>query len=254
MQITINDVNKLTDLERDILNLINLKSGLNAALLNAIDPLDLPDAGADVNPIIAKHAHVQPSTLIQSLPESFDPNVAFGTAPVSSIAVAALSPIAPITSQLPSVSLPSAAVSNIPAFANPPVAILSNPVHGDTDKNGFPWHPDIHSSSKEKNQDGSWRYKRGADKSVIQTVEAQLRGALAAPTPDPLPTVNSDVLTWPVMIQELTGMLSTQRITNDQITKICAESGVPQFSMLAARPDLFKNVLFRCQQLASLAS
>jgi len=68
-----------------------------------------------------------------------------------------------------------------------------------------------------------------------------------------LTPLNTDILTWPVLIQELTGLLSANKITNDQITKICKESGVDQFSMLAARPDLFKNVLFRCQQLASVA-
>lgn len=42
------------------------------------------------------------------------------------------------------------------------------------DVNGFPWDARIHSGGKSVNADGSWRYKKGVDKTVIQQVEAEL--------------------------------------------------------------------------------
>lgn len=43
------------------------------------------------------------------------------------------------------------------------------------DAKGLPWDPRIHSSSKNKNSDGSWRYLRGVDKDLVGIVEAELR-------------------------------------------------------------------------------
>lgn len=48
------------------------------------------------------------------------------------------------------------------------------------DVNGLPWDERIHSSSKNKNQDGTWRYTRGGDPAVRATVEAELRAKIAA--------------------------------------------------------------------------
>jgi len=59
------------------------------------------------------------------------------------------------------------------------------------DKNGLPWDGRIHSSSKNKNSDGSWRYLRGVDKDLIGIVEAELRQLTSndAPPPPPPPVV-----------------------------------------------------------------
>lgn len=47
--------------------------------------------------------------------------------------------------------------------------------NSDLDVNGLPWDARIHSSSKNKNQDGTWRYTRGGDPVVRAQVEAELR-------------------------------------------------------------------------------
>lgn len=59
------------------------------------------------------------------------------------------------------------------------------------DKNGLPWDGRIHSSSKNKNSDGSWRYLRGVDKDLVGIVEAELRQVTSndAPPPPPPPVV-----------------------------------------------------------------
>lgn len=48
------------------------------------------------------------------------------------------------------------------------------------DANGLPWIAEIHSTSKNKNQDGTWRYIRGGDPAVRAQVEARVRAEMAA--------------------------------------------------------------------------
>ena len=65
--------------------------------------------------------------------------------------------------------------------------------NADTDKNGLPWDERIHASTKAKNADGTWRYRKGIDQATKDRVEAELRGgaaitATAAATPGALPS------------------------------------------------------------------
>lgn len=64
---------------------------------------------------------------------------------------------------------------------------------GTLDKNGLPWDERIHSSSKNMNADGTWRYLRGGDATVRAQVEAELRAAMgngaSSETPPPPPAV-----------------------------------------------------------------
>jgi U5 snRNP spliceosome subunit len=68
----------------------------------------------------------------------------------------------------------------------PPPPPPSANVQGDSntsgvlDKNGLPWDERIHSSSKNMNADGTWRYLRGGDVDLRATVEAELRAKLAS--------------------------------------------------------------------------
>jgi hypothetical protein len=51
------------------------------------------------------------------------------------------------------------------------------------DKNGLPWDERIHAGSRTKNQDGSWRYKRGVESRVVEPVEAELKALMGLPAP-----------------------------------------------------------------------
>lgn len=79
---------------------------------------------------------------------------------------------------------------------------------GELDKNGLPWDERIHSSSKNTNADGTWRYLRvsnAADKPAFeelkQAVEAELRATLGGdrqqPPPPPPPPLNQGAETPP---------------------------------------------------------
>ncbi|MNJ10747.1 hypothetical protein D3C77_49110 [compost metagenome] len=66
---------------------------------------------------------------------------------------------------------------------------------GPLDKNGMPWDERIHSSSKNQNADGTWRYLRGGDAEQRAAVEAELRArgygqVQTEQAPPPPPPVN----------------------------------------------------------------
>lgn len=57
---------------------------------------------------------------------------------------------------------------------------------GELDSNGIPWDERIHAGTKVKNNDGSWRNKRGVDAGLVTQVTAELKGhaeSLADPVP-----------------------------------------------------------------------
>lgn len=53
------------------------------------------------------------------------------------------------------------------------------------DVNGLPWDERIHSSSKAKIQNGSWKKRKGVDDETRATVEAELRALMAIPVTPP---------------------------------------------------------------------
>ena len=55
---------------------------------------------------------------------------------------------------------------------------------GNLDSEGLPWDSRIHSSSKAKNSDGTWRIKRNSDKEFVAGVVAELKKVMAIPKPD----------------------------------------------------------------------
>lgn len=71
-----------------------------------------------------------------------------------------------------------------PAAAPPAPTPPATGAPVDLDTSGLPWDHRIHAKSddgsKPKNADGTWRKKRGGDKSIVAAVEAELRAALAA--------------------------------------------------------------------------
>lgn len=74
---------------------------------------------------------------------------------------------------------------------------VTNPPHKETqpnlDVNGLPWDKRIHSANKTKNEDGSWRNKRGVDKAYLAQVTDMLVGSVVTPAAvipkAPAPTV-----------------------------------------------------------------
>lgn len=91
------------------------------------------------------------------------------------------------------VPAPPAIVENLPKIPEPPVTLAVPPsipsvpaylppatpvpaaqsLSGEVDADGVQWDARIHSSSKAKNKDGTWRTRRGVDDSVLNAVKAE---------------------------------------------------------------------------------
>lgn len=74
--------------------------------------------------------------------------------------------------------IPQATLPGMTATTDP-----TPPAASDLDIEGLPWDARIHSSTKNKNEDGTWRIKRGTDKSLVTRIKNQLRATAAATAP-----------------------------------------------------------------------
>lgn len=94
------------------------------------------------------------------------------------------------------------AVEEIEASKNFEESINISYVQGEVDSNNIPWDERIHSANKNKNADGSWRIKRGVDKTLLEQVTIQLRNRPVQPAPiaQPLQTVKPTLIAQPTPI------------------------------------------------------
>lgn len=92
------------------------------------------------------------------------------------------------------------------------------------DKNGLPWDERIHSSSKVKTSDGSWRMKRGVDDAKAAAVSAELKALMAIPSA-PAPPVD------PVLVAALIPPAPAAAVVNTPavITESLAPSATTAF-------------------------
>lgn len=71
--------------------------------------------------------------------------------------------------------VPPAAPAPAIAGDTPAAVVTATASPSDLDSTGMPWDARLHSETKKKNADGSWRVRRGLDKNVRVAVEAELR-------------------------------------------------------------------------------
>ncbi len=198
-----------------------------------------------------------------------EPAPAFGVQPLPAEATAGplAPPAPPAADAAPSPTAPEATTGSSAAPAAPPVppappaAATPGPAANvEVDKNGLPWDERIHSGSRAKVADGSWRMKRGVDPAKVAEVEAELRGqipaAAAAPPPPaanpldnlkpeaaPLPPAAPE-LTFGMVAKRVTAKLTLGELTTAELTKRLAELGFPDgLHTLNARPDMWPTVL-----------
>lgn len=134
----------------------------------AFPPIDAPAAPASAVPLPPAVPSTAAADVFPTAPEVPTPG--------------AVTPPAVHVPPVPTV--PTPAVPSAPAGATSPVAV---------DKNGLPWDERIHSGSKEKNKDGSWRQRRGTEPDYVTQVEDELRAALrVVPLPPASPAAATD--------------------------------------------------------------
>lgn len=107
--------------------------------------------------------------------------------PVPSTAAADLFSTAPAAPQDGQATQPAVPAPPVPV-PSVPTAPVASPSLADVDSTGLPWDERIHSGTKAKNADGTWRARRGMnDAAKVKEVEAELR-ALMALSGSPLST------------------------------------------------------------------
>ncbi len=96
---------------------------------------------------------------------------------------APLTPPPPVENPFGSLPPAPMAMPGIPVAPAPVAAPVASPINMEygVDSRGLPWDTRIHAVTQGVNKDGSWRYRRGVEKNVIDQVEQELRSKVGAP-------------------------------------------------------------------------
>jgi len=263
MQITIETLAasaaELNALSRFIGELAALSTAPTTVTGKVIDPADRPDAGKPPAPALppAPPAIVEAITQAATAANSpaaptLDPAAIFGAALGAMRDVPAVPPAAPSVPVVPPLPVgvhaappPAPSAPTAPAVPTPPAAAPSGT---EVDARGLPWDGRIHSSTRAKNQDGTWRQKRGLnDEALLKRIENELRMAMAAraavPAPPAPPAVPGAPAAGPTefgpLMEAVSKLIMDKRVTPDAVNAALTQHlGLPGLIGLASRPDL----------------
>lgn len=142
------------------------------------------------------------------------------------------------------------------------------------DDEGLPWDVRIHSSSKAKIKDGTWKLKRGLDAAYVEEIKAELKqvmnipapAATTPPPPQPQDTNAFSVGTVNKLIEagnggtaiappppaaepakittfaQLARAITEKKIDNATVSAVLNAYGIGSMPLLAPRPDLIPGV------------
>lgn len=145
----------------------------------------------------------------------------------------------------------------------------------DLDVDGLPWDHRIHSSSKAKLKDGTWRQRRGVDPDVYEKVVTELRATMAAGTavdtpaepttqtdpvaqtappppaaetetktaPPPPPAAETEEPTFQTLMFKVSKLKVDGVINDEQFKSIYNHFELPTFAAFAQRPDLIPQAM-----------
>lgn len=240
-----------------------------------IAPEDRPDAGVSYQSIgsvigAGKLLDDSDGKLVVNMPNPYrfqppapDAAAVFGAAmqaPLNDAVDALLtSPFVPSTAVVPpppivpGVSTATAALPvqganfNVPVFgqlAVAPPAPTQPPAKIELDSQGLPWDVRINATNRSRNQDGTWRARRGMnDEAKVNGVKAELRAMLAIPAPPAPPAAQPTQIKAPTNYPELTLALTQRMHPHGPLAvpfviakaKELGLNGLPDFQ---TRPDL----------------
>lgn len=180
---------------------------------------------------------------------------------IAAAAAFSTAPEAPASTSTSAVPVPPIPVPS-PASMAPPVAAPPTPpapaVGTPVDIQGMPWDGRIHSSSKEKIADGSWRKRRNTPPETVAQVEAELRATMAAPVPPaaasvppapPAPAAPGapvvamdEIAAFQSLMQRVVSAQTSGKLLPEQVSGVLAKFQIPVFTGLLARPDLVPGV------------
>ncbi len=114
------------------------------------------------------------------------PSEAFGmSAPAveTTAAVAFTMPEMPEIGQVVNVPEGTTVIKAAPLRLTPQTAAIAGV---EVDSQGLPYDARIHSSSRERIKDGTWKLKRGTDPALVESVRAEYKAVMAIPAPTPI--------------------------------------------------------------------
>lgn len=273
LTITINDIDNLTDLEREVLRYITGDLVTPVSLNEYL--IDMGDGNDEASPFAAELAERRYAA-----------------------AAAATAGVAP--DRLPTLpeDIRCAITDAIVKFPGG----LTAPANPNLDTNGLPWDKRIHSSSRAKVANGTWKYARGVAEELKHIVEAELRAVqsipvvvaaganavIATPSDDPVnrrvagevvgtiapeyakiagdETAPSSIaaivpapivplppavpqaptaalpMTFAQLMQHITPMLVSGKLNQPILQGVVEKCGLPHLAALGARPDLVETV------------
>lgn len=150
---------------------------------------------------------------------------------------------------VPTPAPPAEIQAAIPAPPAPVVGFAVALAVGELDVAGHVWDERIHSGTRAKNKDGTWRTKRGVSAGVVAQVEAEMKAgkpaAVAPGVPVPPPPVASPEtgLKFNDVVKRVQAGISAGTFTQADLTAQCKTLGLGSFPELAKRPDLFASLL-----------
>ncbi len=164
----------------------------------------------------------------------------------------------------------------------PPAGTASAGPRAETDADGLPHDPRIHSKEPKKNADGRWRARKGLnDAALVKRVQDELRALMALPVPSaapaapaapsapaapaaPTPTappappappgtpVEHDPTNFASFMPKVTFLINTQKLTMAQVVEACKSVGIEGgLALLAPRADLIPAVWAQIQRMTA---
>lgn len=116
------------------------------------------------------------------------------------------------------------------------------------DSRGFPWDGRIHSESKGRIGDGSWRKKKNLDAALLAQVEAEHVAARnagvppAAPPVAPAPASGSPTDFGSLMVYN-GARVNAGKLTAEEVAGIAVGLGLASVGLIATRPDLIPAIV-----------
>lgn len=177
------------------------------------------------------------------------------------------------TVKAPSIPVPppiAPALPPIPQVApTDPTKVPSTVPATDADAAGLPWDARIHSRTKSKNIDGTWKLMRGVNPATVKAVKDELQQRTASPaiytghvpgTPvvvpgiPPAPVSVATVADFPSLMTKATQSIEAGLITPDRILQIVKEMGLNSLAAVATRPELISIVMDRIEAATLVGS
>lgn len=155
-----------------------------------------------------------------------------------------------------------------------PEEAFATPEGVSLDKNGFPWDERIHTGSRAINANGTWKLKRGVDKALVTSVEAELKQLMSVSAPaEPTPPTVEEPASTPIaplqppppppappapvvgdpyiaLISRASELIGAKVIAMDQVKGIIEQAGGVSLALMKNRPDLIPQVLSAINMLA----